>query len=113
MSAILLRSALLLTYTVISVAGMALIKAAPALLSLRWMAGFGLYVAGFVIWLGVILRIMPLSQAFPVAAGALMVGTQLAGWLFLKERLALPHLAGVALILAGVVIVSMATQTET
>jgi len=108
----LLRAALLLGYTLLSVAGMALIKAAPALLSPRWLAGFALYVAGFIVWIGVILRLMPLSQAFPIAAGALMLGTQLAGWLVLKERLTPAHLAGAALIAVGVAVVSLAAQPE-
>lgn len=108
----LLRVLLLLTYTVSSVAGMALIKAAPALLSPKWLVGFALYLAGFGIWMGVILRLMPLSQAFPIAAGALMLGTQLVGWVVLKERITLPHLAGTALILMGVALVSLTVQTE-
>lgn len=108
----LLRILLLLTYTVSSVAGMALIKAAPALLSPKWLVGFALYLAGFGIWMGVILRLMPLSQAFPIAAGALMLGTQLVGWVVLKERITLPHLAGTALILMGVALVSLTVQTE-
>lgn len=108
----LLRVLLLLVYTVSSVAGMALIKAAPALLSPKWLVGFALYLAGFGIWMGVILRLMPLSQAFPIAAGALMLGTQLVGWVVLKERITLPHLAGTALILMGVALVSLTVQTE-
>lgn len=112
MTHVLLRVLLLLTYTVSSVAGMALIKAAPALLSPKWLLGFALYLAGFGIWMGVILRLMPLSQAFPIAAGALMLGTQLVGWVVLKERITLPHLAGTALILMGVALVSLTVQTE-
>jgi len=108
----LLRAGLLLAYTLLSVAGMALIKAAPALLSPKWLVGFALYLAGFAIWMGVILRLMPLSQAFPIAAGALMLGTQLAGWLVLRERITLPHLAGAALIMAGVALVSLTAQSE-
>jgi len=41
-----------------------------------------------------------------------MLGTQLAGWLVLKERITLPHLAGAALILAGVALVSLTAQGE-
>lgn len=107
-----LRSGLLLIYTVVSVVGMTMIKGAPSLLSPKWITGAGLYAIGFVIWIGLILRMMPLSQAFPIAAGALMLGTQVAGWLLLKERLTVPHLAGAALIVVGVAIVSLATQTD-
>jgi multidrug transporter EmrE-like cation transporter len=109
MSALLLRAGLLVAYVVISVAGMAMIKAAPSLVSSKWAVGFGLYLIGFIIWLGVILRIMPLSQAFPIAAGSLLLGTQVVGWLVLKERFTLPHLAGAVLILAGVALISLTT----
>lgn len=108
----LLRAGLLLTYTLFSVVGMTMVKVAPSLVSPKWMVGVGLYGIGFVMWMGIILRTMPLSQAFPIAAGSLMLGTQVAGWLVLKERLTLPHLAGAALIVAGVAIVSMTTQTD-
>lgn len=112
MSPALLRTGLLLAYVAVSVAGMTMIKLAPSLASYKWMVGFGLYLIGFAIWMGMILRIMPLSQAFPIAAGSLMLGTQVAGWLVLKERLTLPHLAGAALIVAGVALVSL-TVTAT
>lgn len=108
----LVRAGLLLAYTLISVAGMTLVKAAPALATPKWIIGVALYVIGFLIWIGMILRIMPLSQAFPVAAGALMLGTQVAGWLVLKERLTMPHLAGAALIVVGVAIVSLSTPAK-
>jgi multidrug transporter EmrE-like cation transporter len=108
----LLRAGLLLAYTLVSVAGMTMVKAAPALGTPKWIVGVCLYVVGFFIWIGMILRIMPLSQAFPVAAGALMLGTQVAGWLVLKERLTLPHLGGAALIVLGVAIVSVSTPAR-
>lgn len=112
MSPALLRVGLLVGYTLVSVTGMALIKAAPAVLSLRWLLGMALYVAGFLVWIGVILRVMPLSQAFPLAAGALMLGTQVVGWLVLRERLTPAHLAGTALIMAGVALVSLAAPAQ-
>lgn len=112
MPTVILRAGLLLVYTLLSVSGMALIKAAPALLGPKWLLGFALYLAGFVVWIGVILRLMPLSQAFPIAAGALMLGTQLAGWMVLKERITLPHLGGALLIMAGVAIVSLSAPAQ-
>lgn len=108
----LMRTALLLGYAVVSVAGMVLLKAAGSPFSVKGAIGFALYLAGFVIWIGIILRIMPLSQAFPLAAGALMVGTQLAGWLLLKEHIGLPQGLGVALILAGVTLVNTTSQVR-
>ena len=102
-----LRIGLLLTYTVISVLGMALIKAADTAFSVKSVVGFALYGAGFLLWIGVILRLLPLSQAFPLAAGMLLLGTQFAGWFALGERLSPIHLSGVAFILIGVVLVGM------
>lgn len=101
------RIGLLLGYAVISVAGMVLLKSAGSPFSPKGGLGFLLYLAGFAIWIGIILRIMPLSQAFPLAAGALMLGTQVAGWWLLKERIGLPQGLGVLLILAGVVLVNV------
>jgi multidrug transporter EmrE-like cation transporter len=108
----LMRTALLLGYTVVSVTGMVLLKAAGSPFSAKGIVGFALYLAGFVIWIGIILRVMPLSQAFPLAAGALMVGTQLAGWLLLRERIGLTQGLGVALILAGVILVNTTSQVR-
>jgi multidrug transporter EmrE-like cation transporter len=107
-----LRFGLLAIYVVVSVAGMALLKGAETTISLKSGVGFTLYLAGFLMWTGVILRIMPLSQAFPIAAGSLMLGTQLVGWLIFKERIGLWQLAGVALILSGVAIISMTAQAR-
>lgn len=104
------RATLLLGYTIVSVAGMVLMKSAGSPFSLKAGMGFVLYLAGFIIWIGIILRLMPLSQAFPMAAGTLMLGTQLAGWLLLKERIGIPQGAGVMLILAGVILVSTASH---
>ena len=103
----LLRIGLILFYTVISVAGMAMIKNAHSVVTIKFATGFLLYLIGFVIWIGIILRMMPLSQAFPLAAGALILGTQFAGWTMLGERLSAPHIAGVVLILAGVGLVGL------
>jgi multidrug transporter EmrE-like cation transporter len=98
------RLALLLGYVIVSVTGMIMLKGAPSLLSWKAATGFTLYLAGFGIWTGIILRLMPLSQAFPLAAGALMLGTQLAAWLILKERISLLQGSGAALIGAGVIL---------
>ena len=106
------RTALLLGYALVSVAGMVLLKGAGSRFSVKGAVGFALYLAGFAIWIGIILRIMPLSKAFPLAAGLLMLGTQLAGWLLLNERIGLPQSFGVALILAGVILVNTTAQVR-
>lgn len=89
-------------YVALSCSGLYLLKAAPTWLSLRFAGGFALYAAGAVMWL-VILRHYPLSLAFPVAAGALMLGTSLIGLLWLGETLTRLQAGGAAVILIGIV----------
>jgi len=99
--------ALLVAYVLASTAGLTLMKqgiAAKAVFAPRFAGGFGLYVLGFGLWL-LLLNRMPLSTAFPLAAGALIIATQAAGVLLLSERLAPAHMVGVALILAGLAVV--------
>ena len=66
---------ILLVYATISSYGLYKLKA-EELLSLPFLIGFGFYGLGMLIWLG-ILRTTPISVAFPVAAGSLIIATQL------------------------------------
>jgi multidrug transporter EmrE-like cation transporter len=91
-------------YVLASAAGLVLIKQAGEIRSWRFAAGFLLYGAGFLVWLW-ILRRLPLSVAFPTAAGALIAATVLGGYLFLGERLLIAQAIGIALILVGIVLV--------
>jgi multidrug transporter EmrE-like cation transporter len=91
-------------YVLASAAGLVLIKQAGEIRSWRFAAGFLLYGAGFLVWLW-ILRRLPLSVAFPTAAGALIAATVLGGYLFLGERLLIAQAVGIALILVGIVLV--------
>ena len=63
--------------------------------------GCAAYGSVFLIWYYVLTR-MPLSTAFPIAAGSLIVSVQIVGYRFLSEPLALSHLTGIALILVGI-----------
>ena len=91
-------------YILASTAGLLLIKRASLVWSWQFAAGFTIYGAGFVMWMW-LLRRLPLSVAFPTAAGALIVATIVAGRVFLNEKLSLPQIAGMALILGGIVLV--------
>jgi multidrug transporter EmrE-like cation transporter len=82
-----------------------LIKIAENWKTPTFAAGFVFYGAGAVIWM-VILRLMPLAFAFPIAAGALMIGTTLTGVFLLGENVALGHLAGAFMILLGIVLIA-------
>lgn len=95
---------LLVGYLVTSASGLLLLKAAGPVLSPRLVAGAGLYSVGFVIWY-VILQKMPLSVAFPLAAGGLIIATQLCGVMFLNETFSYLQLFGAGLILAGIAII--------
>lgn len=81
-------------------------KSALSWSTLVFFAGVLLYVLGAAIWLA-ILRLYPLSVAFPVASGALMIGTTLIGIFFLKEQVSAQHLAGIVFIMMGIGILAV------
>lgn len=97
--------ALFVVYVATSCYGLYLIKLAAGWKSPTFVFGFGLYAAGAVMWM-VILRLMPLSYAFPIAAGALVIGTMLVGYLFLGESITSVHLAGSLMIIGGIVAIA-------
>jgi multidrug transporter EmrE-like cation transporter len=96
---------LLATYVVVSVIGLHLLKtSAGMVLSVPFLLGLGCYGTGFALWY-LLLTKLPLSVAFPLAAGALIVGTQLVGHMLLGEALGARHLFGVLLIVIGLAVV--------
>jgi multidrug transporter EmrE-like cation transporter len=74
---------------------------------LQWqlVAGFTLYLLGFLIWLR-ILRENSLTVAFPVASGLLYSAIIIGSGVFLKENVGIVKLFGIGLIFAGICIVS-------
>lgn len=76
---------------------------APALLLL--MAGLTLYVASFVTWIGVLAR-LELSIAYPIAIGLTLIFSTLGAIYFLGESVSLLRVAGICLIMAGIVLVT-------
>lgn len=92
-------------YVATSCFGLYLIKVAEGWRTTTFLGGFIIYGVGALIWMA-ILRITPLSYAFPVAAGLLMIGTVLTGVLLLGETVTLGHVAGAVLILSGIVLVA-------
>jgi multidrug transporter EmrE-like cation transporter len=83
------------------------IKSANTWKSIAFIAGFFLYAGGAVMWM-VILRLLPLSFAFPIAAGSLVIGTMLTGVLFLKEAVTISQSFGAVLIIAGIFLIARA-----
>lgn len=93
-------------YVLVSIAGLTLLKIAPSTFTPRFIIGAALYGAGFLIWIYLVLRVLPLSIAFPVAASALIIGSQISGWFVLKEPVSVRATIGVVLILAGLLFVA-------
>ncbi|TNC79611.1 MAG: hypothetical protein C9356_18360 [Oleiphilus sp.] len=102
---------LILFYAAVSAYGLYLLKASEHWKSMTFVLGFGLYGAGFLIWI-FILRMFPLSIAFPAAAGALILATQIAGIIYLKEPVHASAMAGIGFIAIGIILIysSMATH---
>ena len=113
----LLTSALLFAYCVMSVVGLLLVKAhipaakdalrtsahlAPPVLFL--LAGLVLYVASFLAWIGVLAR-LELAIAYPVAIGLTLVFSTLGATYLLGESVGPIRWAGIALIMGGILLV--------
>lgn len=97
------RAAIFAVYIFISLLGLYQLKAAELGFNLQYLAGMTLYVVSFFLWL-VVLRWFPLSIAFPLAAGTIIVGTQIVGALLLKEQFDAVSLIAVSFILIGLTI---------
>ena len=92
-------------YVLTSCGGLYLMKAAAHWKTPMLVMGVGCYGLGALIWL-VIVRMMPLSIAFPIASGAIMLGTMLSGYFLLSETIALWHMVGALMILGGIVLIA-------
>jgi multidrug transporter EmrE-like cation transporter len=103
---VLYAALLFLVYTTISCSGLYLLKAAATVLSVKFFIGGLLYCAGAAMWL-VILRLYPLSAAFPIAAGMLILGTTASGYLMLSERISLVQVVGIVFVTTGIVLISI------
>lgn len=99
-----LSTVLFVIYLIISCGGLYLVKVAEEWKTATFFVGFGLYGTGAVLWM-VILRLLPLSFAFPVAAGALVIGTMLTGSLFLSEQISRGHIAGAFMVIGGIALI--------
>ncbi|WP_319587618.1 hypothetical protein [uncultured Desulfobulbus sp.] len=100
---------LFFVYVPVSCFGLYLLKTALSLTSPCFITGAALYGFGAVIWL-LILKVYPLSIAFPIASGALMIGTTLIGFFILNESISWQHLLGIGLIILGIGLLAMKIQ---
>lgn len=105
-------------YTVLSVAGMVLVKYALPMLRAAiggggnvvapgalLAAGAGMYIVGFGLWM-IILARTPLTIAYPIAVGLTMVFSTIAAVLVLDEALKWQTVGGTLLVFAGVVLLA-------
>lgn len=95
------KLAIIIGYAALSAGGLAAMKAGKSP-SPQYLAGFAAYGAAFAVWLFVILPSMPLSVAFPVSAGAIVLATLALGALVLGETLTPVKVVGALLIIAGI-----------
>jgi multidrug transporter EmrE-like cation transporter len=91
---------ILMLYVALSLYGLYKMKISDFGVNLDFIVGFSAYAGGFLVWL-VILKLYPLSVAFPLAAGALICGTQVVGIVALGEKLIAKNMLGILLILIG------------
>jgi small multidrug resistance pump len=77
-----------------------------AFLAIDIWIGIGLYILAFA-WLMLVISRVEVSRFYPIAVGLNIVLVTLGGLLLLHEAVTLPKLAGVALVIAGVFLVSM------
>ncbi|WP_408952601.1 DMT family transporter [Lysobacter sp. Hz 25] len=110
---------LFLIYTSLSVGGMVLVKYALPALKASWeqqhqflnlpgllvATGAAMYVFSFLTWM-VILARAPLSTAYPIAVGLAISMSSLCAVFILKEQLSGVGMLGIALIFAGVVLLT-------
>jgi len=101
-------------YTVLSVAGLVLLRAnvAPAVAAIRGAGdgpqpvvltatGMVCYVAGFGLWLAILARV-PLTRAYPTAVGLTLVFTTVIAWTLLDEKIGVREIAGIVAVFVGV-----------
>jgi small multidrug resistance pump len=77
------------------------------------LAPSGLVAAGYAIafyFLSLTLNTIPVGIAYAVWSGAGVVFISIIGWLFLGQSLDLPAVAGIALIIAGVLVINLLSQ---
>lgn len=100
--------------------GIAIVAEVIATTALRAAEGFtqlwpsAISVAGYVVafyFLSLTLKTMPVGIAYAIWSGVGIVLISLAGWLIYKQLLDLPAILGMALIMAGVIVINLFSKT--
>ncbi len=99
------HASLFVIYIATSCFGLYFLKAAEGWKTPIFAVGLVLYGAGAVMWMA-ILRLLPLSFAFPIAAGSLVIGTMLTGAIFLGENMTVWNIIGALMITIGIVLIA-------
>lgn len=111
MNEALLKLLLILVYAGLSAGGLAILKIAPSPFTPFYMTGLAVYGLAFAIWLFVILPLLPLSIAFPVSAGAIVIATVLLGHVALGEPATGRKIFGSLLIIVGILTIYLAPNS--
>lgn len=72
--------------------------------------GFVVYVASYGVWIA-ILKLNPLSKAYAVAAGSLIIATQLIDYFYMGEELYSLKIIGVMLVFIGISLIHRDAST--
>lgn len=94
-----------LFYIISSSFGLFFMKKSTGIMTLNFVFGNALYIVGYVIWVLIILKMLPLSTAFPLASAGLIITSQIIGFLFLEERINIYNILGCCLIFLGFVVI--------
>jgi drug/metabolite transporter (DMT)-like permease len=77
-----------------------------ALLQIKFLVGFLLYAAGFLLWMLILSR-FKLNVAFPIAMSFFFIVSGLGSYLVIKESFSLIQVIGILLCLAGIVLINL------
>ena len=99
-------------YVNLSLYGLYKLKVAELGINPDFILGAFSYGSSFLLWI-IVLRWYPISVVFPLAAGSVIVGTQLVGIYFLNEPFDRISMFAIGLILAGLLALSLASYYRT
>lgn len=100
---------LLAIYSISSAIGLSLLKYFP-LLSAQGLLGGVLYGGAFLFWILYLIKLMPLSSAFPIASGMIVVALFLVTS-FIEKTFSYNELIGSFIIVLGIGVTSYSTNS--
>ncbi len=100
---------LLSVYICMSTLGLVGMKTAGSFFAAKFIGSALLYLLAACMWVS-ILRSFPLSLAFPIASSGIIVATSIVGALYLHEEQSVSRLAGLVLMIVGIILVSQVKQ---